>query len=170
MIWRSLWLVIKQNCVIVLGKWIVLAMHIFSCHLFLFFCFPPCLGSVIDMYCSSGPNTSGPEFIDPPPFPMTWNVCEYLGYLDSRKFEAMSESGVALITQDRKNITGAATVGAWVPRWLHCGTWDMYFLRCISSEEICSSFFATRKLSTTMCCATRFDCSLGVTFWKYPFL
>lgn len=104
-VWRSLRLVRNANSDIDLGKPLVSVIHIFSCHLFFLFCFPPYLASLVAMYSCSGPNACRFKFGDPPSFVASRYVCEHVNYLDSTHFSAMCESGVTLTIPDRNIIT-----------------------------------------------------------------
>lgn len=64
------------------------------------------------MSSSFVPSTYSPEFHDPPPFAVSECVREYTDYLDSRQFETMCRSGVALTILDRNKIARVTFVGA----------------------------------------------------------
>lgn len=106
------------------------------------------------------------QILWPTSFPISWYEREYVRDLDSRLFAALHESGAVLTICNRNRINRVPSVDAWFKPWLHIGSQGIYVYGGASSETICLSFVATRKLSTSRGYEIWFDPPLGLTLQK----
>lgn len=82
-------------------------------------------------------SSRGPEFHDPPLFPVSCDVWECAFYLDVSRFTEMRASDPALTLCDRHNVLLDSDVGSLVKRLLpSCGR-GLSQLRCIASGVDC---------------------------------
>lgn len=79
----------------------------------------------------------GPEFRDPPPFPVLCYVRGFASSLDVSGSTDMHASDRAMPTSDRHNVLRDTDVGAWVKHLLDCDGRGRLVLGCIGSEVDC---------------------------------
>lgn len=88
------------------------------------------------MFVTKPASSQGPEFCDPPPFPVSCYVREYLSYLKSLNFRVLRAACRVLPFRDRHNLCCDTDTGASVNCWLHCRGRDMSVSR-VGSEFDC---------------------------------
>lgn len=125
------WSLVTLNSVFILGKYLVLFIHIFFRH-FLLTCLLPYIASIVAICSSSVHFARSLEFHDSLCFPVSLYVSEYFNYLASRCFLVMCKCGVALKICGRNNSNRVISVGVRIKTWWKCRGRDIVILRCVS--------------------------------------
>lgn len=78
---------------------------------------------------------TGPDFCDPPPFPVSCYVQKHSYYLDASRFTEMRATDCALAVRDRHKMLRDTDVEAGVRLLLFCGGREMSVSRCAGYKE-----------------------------------